>query len=478
MTLRTLSDRSAPASAAVRNVCAALLTAVDAYFDAPSCPHPPGYLVRLETSAPQITLAAWLASQPQATRLLWAGRDDGEEAAGVGAALTLRAPHLTSPAAVLDDVTAALSQADAGMRCYGGLRFNPHQPISPEWISFGAGRFVAPAIEWRQQAASGSVAVQFQLAPAPERAAQRQRLHALITGLRPPVETWEPLPLRRRATIHHPDAIGWEDRVHIALEQLTQRQVHKVVLARQSIYEFDSPLQTLALLAALQDSIPYAYHFYFQWQPGHAFLGASPERLYWRDGAHIASEALAGTRRRGRTPAEDLDLQRELLSSDKERREHRLVADFVRERLTRLCGRITCEPTPSILQLGHVQHLHQALHGWLMPGVSDSQLVAALHPTPAVGGAPQAEALHLLAELEPFDRGWYAGPVGWLSQTGAELAVAIRSGLVNDHSLRLFAGAGLVPGSVAQAEWQETDNKLAAFRRILPLPCPSTPTTV
>jgi menaquinone-specific isochorismate synthase len=120
-----------------------------------------------------------------------------------------------------------------------------------------------------------------------------------------------------------------------------------------------------------------------------------------------------------------------------------------------------------LLKLARGQHLYSAVQGELRTGVSDARLLAALHPTPALGGQPKDAALERIAEWEPFDRGWYAAPVGWVSRTSAEFAVAIRCGLVQPERLALFSGAGIVRGSTAASEWEEIELKIRDFINVL-----------
>jgi menaquinone-specific isochorismate synthase len=428
---------------------------------------PAGYLVRLQVDAPPVDLLAWLAAQPDAMRLYWSGRDEMLATAGIGAALEVAAQTPAEYDTLLERVADALAYAEAGVRFYGGLRFQPGPTRHPEWAAFGYGRFVAPAFEYSLAGERACLAWQFVLASAENRPIQQQQLHAQLAAVMPPAPHLLPAlpPVRDRRSL--PDRDDWQRQIETTLNLLQAPGLHKVVLARQSSYTFAWPLAPLALLQRLQHSAPKAFHFYFQPTEATAFLGASPERLYRRHGRNIESEALAGTRRRGRTSAEDRDLARDLFASDKEQREHRLVLERVRAGLTGLCSRVSAEPAPRIQSLEHVQHLAQALHGQLKEGISDAAIWRALHPTPAVGGWPRAAALDAIAALEPFDRGWYAGSVGWLGRDSAELAVAIRSGLAQDDRLTLYAGAGIVPGSTPAAEWQETENKLRNFGAIL-----------
>jgi menaquinone-specific isochorismate synthase len=120
----------------------------------------------------------------------------------------------------------------------------------------------------------------------------------------------------------------------------------------------------------------------------------------------------------------------------------------------------------TILKLNQVQHLYTQCQGILKPDLTDADILPKLHPTPAVGGFPRTQALQLIEELEPFARGWYAAPVGWVGFDCAEFAVAIRSGLVDLDRLLLFAGAGIVIGSQPEAEWAEIENKIRHFTEL------------
>jgi menaquinone-specific isochorismate synthase len=247
-------------------------------------------------------------------------------------------------------------------------------------------------------------------------------------------------------------------------------EYQKVVLARQTSFKSVGAIDPFLLLRRLRDINPEGFHFAIQPVHGTAFIGASPERLYRRTGDLIRSEAVAGTRRRGESMAEDRAMGDALLESEKDVREHRYVAENIREHFHRLAANFDMDPCLSLLKLSRLQHLYRGFRGRLAPGVTDAEIVRSLHPTPAVAGHPTRRAMEEIAALEPFDRGWYAGPVGWIGPGGAEFAVAIRSALVHQDRLILYAGAGIVEGSRPAAEWEELENKIAGFVRILGLP--------
>ena len=179
------------------------------------------------------------------------------------------------------------------------------------------------------------------------------------------------------------------------------------------------------------------------------------------------TEAVAGTRRRGDGPDARF-FHDELAESEKDRREHAFVRDFISEALAPLTSVICVEP-PVQIEAARVRHLKTPVRATLREGVTPLEVMTALHPTPAVGGTPTPAALGAIRQLEGFDRGLYAGPVGWVSRDAAEFAVGIRSGLLCGADLALYAGAGIVPGSVPEAEWHETEAKLGGFADALGL---------
>ena len=212
---------------------------------------------------------------------------------------------------------------------------------------------------------------------------------------------------------------------------------------------------------------PSTYLFCFQPKPGVAFIGISPERLYKRQDRYIRTEAVAGTCLATGDEHEDAARAAELLSSEKDLREHRHVVDAIGNELTTRCHAVHVQPEVSVMRLARYQHLCTAIEGILDHFHTDAELLRALHPTPAVGGVPRDAALDWIARTEPFDRGWYAGPVGWVGSDSAEFAVAIRSALVTGNTVHVYTGAGIVDGSTPESEWAELESKLAPYASVL-----------
>ena len=265
------------------------------------------------------------------------------------------------------------------------------------------------------------------------------------------------------AGLDRPDRAGWLRLVAEAAGCIARGEVKKLVLARQRILDFGAPLDPFALLARLRHASADCYLFGGVHSGLVAFMGAPPERLYRRVGRLVETEAVAGTRPRGAGADVDRALARELAASAKEQEEHRVVVESVRDALHPLCAEWLQERAPHVVKLRTVQHLVTRCRGRLREGVSDADVLGRLHPTAAVAGWPRDAAIAAIGRLEQFDRGWYAGPVGWLGADEAEFAVAIRCGLVFGSRLCLFAGAGIMSDSDPASEWQETEAKLGAF---------------
>lgn len=261
--------------------------------------------------------------------------------------------------------------------------------------------------------------------------------------------------------------------VERALAEMARGPLRKVVLARSLEARFPAPVDVAAALRRLHDQEPSCTVFAFPAEPGAPgrFFGASPELLVRRDEATVTCHPLAGTvglatQGANGTPGDEGALE-VLLSSAKDRLEHQLVVEAIVDALSPRCCALTVPAAPSLVRLRSVAHLGTVVAGTLRAGAdgrppSVLELLSALHPTPAVGGAPRAEALALIEKLEPTGRGRWAGPVGWLDADGdGRWVIGIRSATVEARTAVLCAGAGIVAGSDPQAELAETTVKLA-----------------
>ena len=256
----------------------------------------------------------------------------------------------------------------------------------------------------------------------------------------------------------------WEQAVGEAVHRITHSaDLHKVVLARDLHASADIPIDPRVLLRWLAARYPGCFTFACD-----GLVGATPELLIRKAGWEVSSLVLAGTVPRGATPAEDSALARGLLGSAKENEEHEYAAASLRDTLSPLCTAMYVAPRPELIRLPNVQHLGTWVHGTLTTERSALALVAAVHPTAAVGGTPTDAAVEVIRELESMDRERYAGPVGWVDAVGnGEWGIALRSAQLSGRTARLFAGCGIVAGSEPAAELAETLVKLQPMRGAL-----------
>ena len=249
-----------------------------------------------------------------------------------------------------------------------------------------------------------------------------------------------------------------------ALAAIGAGQYEKIVLARAVDLERSEDWRPLVALDRLRARYAGCFTFSFGGGAGTSFIGASPERLLRVRKGQLETEAIAGSAPRGSGATEDARLARDLLSSGKDLHEHACVRDSILRRLRRLGIEGQAETVPRLLQLANVQHLHTPIRATVGTDLHLLDLAAELHPTPAVGGTPRGAAVPQIRALEGFDRGLYAGLVGWFNHLNdGEMIVGIRSALIEGHRARLYAGAGIVAGSDIDTETMETEMKLQAL---------------
>ena len=276
----------------------------------------------------------------------------------------------------------------------------------------------------------------------------------------PPPEARRDRP--RYAGSTNPD-VHWLDAVATAVERIRAGELDKVVLARDHAVWSREPFDPLDLARRLTARFPRCHTFVVE-----GLVGATPELLLGRRGDEVVSRALAGTVGRSDDEVEDATLGAQLLASEKDRWEHQLAAESVEQVLAAHCTSLEHERAPRLLRLDNVQHLATTYRGRLTSGASSLALAGALHPTAAVGGTPRDRAIAMIRELEGMDRGRYAAPIGWTDAAGdGEWGIALRCAELAGARARLFAGVGVVAGSLPEAELEETRLKLLAMQAAL-----------
>lgn len=282
------------------------------------------------------------------------------------------------------------------------------------------------------------------------------QVHELLE--RPP--SGEPQPSTFRLDSQLSPEIWRDEVVGFARDRIRNGDLTKAVLARELVLRTDYPIDRSLVIERLRQTFPAAILFSID-----GFVGASPELLVSRSHDLVRAHPLAGTAPRSSDPAVDAKLSAGLLSSTKDRWEHRITIDWLLDTLLPFCSYVDAEPEPSIVTLANVHHLGTRVEGRLSsPHASVLELVSALHPTPAVGGDPQDLALDLIEGVERTDRGRYAGPAGWVDAAGnGGFAVSVRSAEISGTTARIFAGVGVVAESDPAAELAETRSKFQAM---------------
>lgn len=317
---------------------------------------------------------------------------------------------------------------------FGGWAFDAERP----WAGFDAERWVLPEVlAWWDGTQAWLAA--FGVGQSDE------QLSARLDA----VEEVEPSITPLNFTTVPGDRAAWGALVERALDTINSGACSKLVLARVIEATFEGSERTL--LKSLEARHPQCWTFLIRGREGQAFIGATPETLLESNGDELAIDALAGTAAAGKGA--------ELLQSDKDLREHLAVVRGIRESIAPFVTRTEIPDAPVIKALANVEHLYTPVRATLKPGVRALDVARALHPTPAVSGTPKQFSTAWLRQHEGFARGWYAGAVGTIGSRGVTLAVALRSVLLDGARARLFVGAGVVQGSTADAEWNETERK-------------------
>lgn len=409
----------------------------------------------ISVSIPSSGLTAWefLNANQELEKVAWVDRESSDATAGVGIAADIKVEAENDFSQSIAQCRTIL-KGNSHLKFYGGFAFNP---TAANWAGFGAGRFILP----RATVSKDTLTVTVINAADIEQA----KLDVKQMSFQPvPVHPGFPETI---STSYTPTFDGWQSRIDQALSLIRSEVLEKIVLSRRTVLKFEAALNPIQLVSELQSATHDCYVFCFNFEKGKAFVGATPERLFFRQGDRLESEVIAGTRMRGENPSADEKLAIELLTSDKDQREHDIVRKSIRQKLHKFVDHLSVDSQASILRLAHKQHLKSNVEGTLKQDIDDGVLLKRLHPTPAVGGYPTDNAMPEIARLEPFSRGWYAGPIGWVGSNSTHFAVAIRSGLVSDGELSLFSGAGIVRGSEPAQEWQEVDNKIQDFINVL-----------
>jgi menaquinone-specific isochorismate synthase len=418
---------------------------------------------------PHVDLLHVLRAAPSATqRVFWQHADQPIAFAGWGVAAEIVAYGRDRFNSIQQQADALFENAVFGdmpriaqPRLVGGFAFrDDFSAASGIWSAFPSAYFLLPRVQVTQANGETWLTVSAYLDQTVDLEDEWERLHlklnALESQLHSSIPHFTPRPRALRLEDSLPYSV-WREQVLEATSRIRAGELEKVVLSRFKDVCFDSTVDPAGALERLAQSYPQAYRFLIEVFPGHAFFGATPELLVSKDGSRVHTAALAGSRPRGRTVAEDEALAADMFASPKERAEHQVVVETIEALLTPFVERIYRADQPDVMRLRNIQHLYTPMTGTLLPNVSLLEVAGAFHPTPALGGYPRNIAVDAIRHIETDDRGWYAAPVGWIDANGDGMfAVAIRSAVSVEDRARLYAGAGIVADSDPDKEWDET----------------------
>lgn len=423
----------------------------------------PEKVLRYEYICEDINPLYWLHNQNIPEKLYWSDRDQTHEVAGVGVADCLYIDKNLSTDKTFEYLNDQLSDDNPRLKYYGGFPFDKNSD-NTEWGGLNKGVFIIPHFEFFKT--KNEVIFAFNIALKNVSLEKIEQTLKTLDNINFDAQTHYRKVPQIQNRIDCPNEEQWTSIFKSAKSEITQTTLQKAVLARRSEFEFDVNIRPSALIAHLKRRTPNCFHFCIQLSEHHGFLGSSPERLFKISNNRIESEALAGTIKRGQNSAEDKLLENKLINSKKNQIEHGYVVTAINETFTQLCKNFEKSEHPQTMQLKEAQHLVTYFKGELKENTTVSNIFDSLNPTPAVAGEPREAALNIIKKYEPFERGWYAGTIGSFGKDDIEFAVGIRSGLVDNNKLFVYAGAGIVDGSNEKEEWEEIENKIGRFMKV------------
>lgn len=417
-------------------------------------------LVQLVVRIDSLPMLDWLKAQPTYPKLYWQNRQATQEVAAIGVVDNWWLSQAQADKA--DWLRLTMGDTAAELRYYGGQGFRPDDPHVTE---LGGNRLYLPRIEIRREQNQWLLLVNLALQP-DDFNEQIQLAQQALAELADPIAC-QPPQAHIESNQHLPEYEEWARLVTRTTqpEQLTINP--KVVLCRETRLQLKSAISCWDMLSVWQAQQAGCFHFAIESAPEQAFFGCPPERLFLREGERLSTEAIAGTCPRSWDPEQDSELAQRLLKDGKNLHENQLVIDDIYNQLAPLAESVEVTQQPEILVLSAVQHLKSPISATLTHGVSDCQLLQALHPTAAIGGLPRKSAADYIYQHEPVERGWYAGAFGMIGEQHSEFCVTIRSVQQRNTQLSIYAGAGIVAGSRPQSEWHELNSKLAGAMGVI-----------
>lgn len=444
-------------------------------------PLPPGKDVLIVTiPAPVEAPERALRIFPRAMSFLWRSSASGVQIAGGGEAITIEASGEDRLETLKVEVSKVFDRllvrphesAPFAPIMFGGIAFLPHVPPQAPWDEFGSSALSLPRFLYKRHGEGALLAMavpreELEMPSAPAALADELLARLREFELETATSLIERYTIDASSVFDFP-ASEWDAYIETVQRAIASGEFSKIVAARRCVVNLPHPIEDTAFMARLFAAYPECTRFAVR-RENATFLGATPETLFRKEGLTLKTHALAGTARVQDDPTLDTRPHAKSLRKQvKDLTEHALVVQRICEELMPLCKRLRYSSSPETMQVRNLVHLVTPISAELRADVSVFDLIAALHPTPAVGGFPTKSAARWLGENEPLSRGWYTGTLGWIDGSGnAELAVAIRCGVITPKRVHIFAGAGIVRESSAAAEYAETRAKLYPILRAL-----------
>lgn len=361
-----------------------------------------------------------------------------------------------------------LAPRGSGPLWLGGFAFAADGCRSPEWRSLPTTLLTLPEVSIARHGDAARATVNVVVRPAGDLEELAGRALARLAGLRvAPIPLADPDKVAGQTIVSGGPPEAYEQSVEESARRIGAGELEKVVLAREVVVESPTPFHPGVVFDGLRTTYPSCFCFCMG-TPEAAFVGASPELLVRREGERASTVAMAGSTRRSADPRVDDHLGERLLQSAKDLEEHAIVVRTIERSLRPYSVWVTAPDEPVLIRVANIQHLATPIRALLAEPQSIIEIAGALHPTAAVGGEPWEVAERVIGELETIDRGWYAGPVGWMDATeDGEFCVALRCALVQGRIAHCYAGVGVVADSRGDAELAETEVKLQALLSVL-----------
>jgi salicylate biosynthesis isochorismate synthase/menaquinone-specific isochorismate synthase len=435
--------------------------------------------VTARVAGPEVDPVATITASRQAREAWFALEQpdrDGLAIAGLGCVQAIEADGEGRFTAVSERWQELRAQADcdsldgppgSGLAAFGGFAFAPEGGASPDWRGFAPASMLVPEVSLSRQSGATWLTVNVELSPDDTREDVMGRVQRRLSSLRcAALPLLDPHPTGRYEVASPMPPAHYEEAVTRAVQRIRAGEFEKVVLAREVDVHAPAPHDPGAVFGLLREAFESSY-VYAVGRGDATFIGASPELLIRRQGQRATTVALAGSARRSADPAVDDHLGEQLMRSDKDREENAIVARRIARTLRPFSVWVTAAPEPVVVRVANIQHLAAPIRAQLAAPMDAVELAGRLHPTPAVGAEP-ASALSVIPALEGFDRGWYAGTVGWTDASGdGEFLVALRCALLREGVGRCYAGGGIVRDSEPADELAETEVKLQVMLPVL-----------